>query len=150
MDEHDWRAYPHFAPPEQFAAFQLAKGIFYNNAWENAASAMVRCSYGMSERCSGMSTLPAAADCRLVATHRVIFDHKSKLQRIPGRLSYYRALSITGTDGNLSCTSLQEMSAIAAKNSALLLHQHLTTDFGLVQQNHSSKAAENTRSVADA
>lgn len=42
MDEHDWCAYPHFAPPEQFPAFKLAKGIFYNNAWENAASAMVR------------------------------------------------------------------------------------------------------------
>ncbi len=42
MDEHDWRAYPHFAPPEQFPAFKLAKGIFYNNALENAASAMVR------------------------------------------------------------------------------------------------------------
>ena len=29
-----------FNPPEHFARFQLAEGLFYNNAWENAASAM--------------------------------------------------------------------------------------------------------------
>ena len=34
--EHKWAAYPRFAPPEQFAPFALAPGIFYNNAWENA------------------------------------------------------------------------------------------------------------------
>ena len=34
--EHKWAAYPRFAPPEQFAPFTLAPGIFYNNAWENA------------------------------------------------------------------------------------------------------------------
>lgn len=29
-----------FHPPEQFAPFQLGEGLYYNNAWENAASAM--------------------------------------------------------------------------------------------------------------
>jgi prenylcysteine oxidase / farnesylcysteine lyase len=38
--EDDWFAYPKFAPPEEFAPFRLAEGIFYNNALENAASAM--------------------------------------------------------------------------------------------------------------
>eukprot|EP00884_Botryococcus_braunii_P013711 jgi/Botrbrau1/22340/Bobra.0002s0018.1 len=37
---HDWKAYPVFSPPEQFAPFQLAEGLYYNNAWENSASAM--------------------------------------------------------------------------------------------------------------
>eukprot|EP00798_Chlamydomonas_sp_ICE-L_P018393 gene18393-24865_t len=36
----DWKAYPKFSPPERFAPFELAPGIFYNNAIENAASAM--------------------------------------------------------------------------------------------------------------
>jgi len=36
----DWYAYPQFKPPEKFAPFRLAPGIFYNNAFENAASAM--------------------------------------------------------------------------------------------------------------
>ena len=34
--EHKWAAYPRFAPPERFAPFTLAPGIYYNNAWENA------------------------------------------------------------------------------------------------------------------
>jgi len=29
-----------FHPPEQFAAFELAEGLYYNNAFENAASAL--------------------------------------------------------------------------------------------------------------
>lgn len=33
-------AYPAFDPPEDFAPFQLAEGLFYNNALENAASAL--------------------------------------------------------------------------------------------------------------
>ncbi|KAK9823597.1 hypothetical protein WJX72_004119 [[Myrmecia] bisecta] len=37
---HPWFAYPKFHPPEQFAPFKLADGLFYGNAWENAASAM--------------------------------------------------------------------------------------------------------------
>lgn len=35
-----WYAYPKFQPPEQFAPFKLADGLFYGNAWENAASCM--------------------------------------------------------------------------------------------------------------
>ena len=35
-----WYAYPKFQPPEQFAPFKLADGLFYSNAWENAASCM--------------------------------------------------------------------------------------------------------------
>lgn len=35
-----WYAYPKFQPPEQFAPFKLAGGLFYGNAWENAASCM--------------------------------------------------------------------------------------------------------------
>ena len=36
----DWLAYPHFRPPERFQPFKLADGLYLNNAWENAASAM--------------------------------------------------------------------------------------------------------------
>ena len=36
----DWEAYPHFSPPERFQPFKLAPGLYLNNAWENAASAM--------------------------------------------------------------------------------------------------------------
>lgn len=35
-----WSAYPVFDPPEQFAPFKLAEGLFYNNAIETAASCM--------------------------------------------------------------------------------------------------------------
>lgn len=35
-----WYAYPHFHPPEQYAPFRLADGLFYSNALENAASCM--------------------------------------------------------------------------------------------------------------
>ena len=35
-----WLAYPHFAPPERFQPFKLTEGLYLNNAWENAASAM--------------------------------------------------------------------------------------------------------------
>lgn len=35
-----WYAYPQFHPPEQYAPFKLADGLFYSNAWENAASCM--------------------------------------------------------------------------------------------------------------
>ena len=35
-----WYAYPRFRPPEQFAPFRLADGLFYSNAMENAASCM--------------------------------------------------------------------------------------------------------------
>ena len=38
--EKKWNAYPKFSPPERFAPFKLAPGVFYNNALENAASAM--------------------------------------------------------------------------------------------------------------
>ena len=40
IGEFPWLAYPVFHPPEQFAPFKLADGLFYNNAWENAASCM--------------------------------------------------------------------------------------------------------------
>lgn len=72
--QENWNAYPKFAPPEDFARFELAKGIFYNNALENAASAM-------------------------------------------------------------------EMSAIAAKNSALLVHRHLTSVWGHLPQEHPTASA---------
>ncbi len=35
-----WYAYPQFQPPEQYAPFKLADGLFYSNALENAASCM--------------------------------------------------------------------------------------------------------------
>lgn len=35
-----WYAYPQFHPPEQYAPFRLAHGLFYGNALENAASCM--------------------------------------------------------------------------------------------------------------
>ena len=35
-----WYAYPQFHPPEQYAPFRLADGLFYSNAMENAASCM--------------------------------------------------------------------------------------------------------------
>lgn len=37
---HSWEAYPAFDPPENFPPFQLAEGLYYNSAAENAASAM--------------------------------------------------------------------------------------------------------------
>ncbi len=40
VGQHDWHAYPHFEPPEEFAPFQLAPGLYYGNALETAASAM--------------------------------------------------------------------------------------------------------------
>lgn len=36
----NWLAYPQFDPPERFQPFRLAEGLYLNNAWENAASAM--------------------------------------------------------------------------------------------------------------
>lgn len=36
----EWKAYPHFDPPEAFPPFKLTEGVCLNNAWENAASAM--------------------------------------------------------------------------------------------------------------
>jgi hypothetical protein len=38
--EADWRAYPHFQPPEVFAPFRLMDGMCYINTLESAASAM--------------------------------------------------------------------------------------------------------------
>ncbi|BDA40407.1 Prenylcysteine oxidase [Coccomyxa sp. Obi] len=40
LSSREWKAYPHFSPPERFPPFQLAPGLYLNNAWENAASAM--------------------------------------------------------------------------------------------------------------
>ncbi|KAI8469589.1 MAG: Prenylcysteine lyase-domain-containing protein [Monoraphidium minutum] len=40
VDSAPWLAYPKFSPPEEFAPFQLAPGLVYQNALENAASAM--------------------------------------------------------------------------------------------------------------
>ena len=40
LAEYPWLAYPVFSPPEKFAPFVLVDGLLYNNAWENAASAM--------------------------------------------------------------------------------------------------------------
>ena len=56
---HDWHkgAYPVFEPPERFAPFQLAPGLVYLNAWENAASAME------------MSAVSAANGAALVLQH---------------------------------------------------------------------------------
>ncbi len=36
----EWKAYPLFSPPERFPPFRLTPGLYLNNAWENAASAM--------------------------------------------------------------------------------------------------------------
>lgn len=40
VGERSWKAYPQYDPPELFAPFKLAPGLFYGNAWESAASAM--------------------------------------------------------------------------------------------------------------
>ena len=40
LAECPWLAYPVFSPPEKFAPFVLVDGLLYNNAWENAASAL--------------------------------------------------------------------------------------------------------------
>lgn len=39
-------AYPAFDPPENFPPFQLSEGLYYANAWENAASAMEMAALG--------------------------------------------------------------------------------------------------------
>lgn len=57
VDAHDWYAYPMLSPPEAFAPFQLARGIYYNNAIESAASAME------------MSAIAAKNSALLVAQH---------------------------------------------------------------------------------
>ena len=54
---HDWYAYPVFNPPEDFAPFKLAPGLYYGNAWENAASAME------------MSAVSAANSALMVSKH---------------------------------------------------------------------------------
>jgi hypothetical protein len=41
-----WDAYPVFNPPELFPPFQLAEGLYYTAAWENAASAMEMAAIG--------------------------------------------------------------------------------------------------------
>lgn len=41
VHRRDWYAYPQLSPPKSFPPFQLASGIYYNNAIESAASAMV-------------------------------------------------------------------------------------------------------------
>lgn len=38
--QRSWAAYPRYSPPEAFAPFRLAEGLYYNNAIESAASAM--------------------------------------------------------------------------------------------------------------
>lgn len=40
IKEHVWQAYPRFSPPEVFAPTILTRGLYYNNALENSASAM--------------------------------------------------------------------------------------------------------------
>ncbi|GAX76995.1 hypothetical protein CEUSTIGMA_g4442.t1 [Chlamydomonas eustigma] len=40
LAKEDWRAYPHFQPPEVFTPFKLIDGFCYVNTIENAASAM--------------------------------------------------------------------------------------------------------------
>jgi prenylcysteine oxidase/farnesylcysteine lyase len=40
LGNRTWDAYPRFAPPERFAPFELAPGLCYASALENAASAM--------------------------------------------------------------------------------------------------------------
>lgn len=57
VDHHSWNAYPVLRPPQQFAPFRLAPGIFYNNAIESAASAME------------MSAIAAKNSALLVARH---------------------------------------------------------------------------------
>jgi hypothetical protein len=39
-----WLAYPQFAPPEKFAPFELAPGLYYANALENALS-VIECGF---------------------------------------------------------------------------------------------------------
>lgn len=39
-------AYPAFDPPENYPPFQLSQGLYYANAWENAASAMEMAALG--------------------------------------------------------------------------------------------------------
>lgn len=57
VDYREWYAYPHLAPLEADTPFQLAPGLFYNNAIESAASAME------------MSAIAAKNSALLVARH---------------------------------------------------------------------------------
>ena len=75
---HDWLAYPVFDPPERFAPFQLADGLVYLNAWENAASAME------------MSAVSAANGAALVLQHlRIPGDRTQHLSRQHGALAVH-------------------------------------------------------------
>ena len=67
--QHDWRAYPVFDPPEQFARFALAAGLVYLNAWENAASAME------------MSAVSASNGAALVLQHLLQSHHRQVIAK---------------------------------------------------------------------
>jgi Prenylcysteine lyase len=73
--EQNWHAYPKFAPPEEFAPFELAKGIYYNNALENAASAME------------MSALAAKNNALLVQQHLSLAWRRGQEHRLPDALA---------------------------------------------------------------
>lgn len=40
IKQESWEAYPLFNPPEEFDSSSISAGFFYNNAIENAASAL--------------------------------------------------------------------------------------------------------------
>ncbi|CAL5225135.1 g7913 [Coccomyxa viridis] len=76
LEDRSWLAYPHFSPPERFQPFKLTEGLYLNNAWENAASAME------------MSAV-AAKNCALL-----IAQHLSKSHACSSR-----GPSVSGTSG---------------------------------------------------
>jgi prenylcysteine oxidase / farnesylcysteine lyase len=55
--EHPWLAYPHYSPPEQFADFQIAEGLYYLNGIEAGAS------------CIEISAIAARNAAMLAAAH---------------------------------------------------------------------------------
>lgn len=57
VDRAPWMAYPLFSPPERFAPFVLSEGLIYQNAMENAASAMEVRGCGSWELCAGLPGL---------------------------------------------------------------------------------------------
>ena len=74
----EWLAYPKFKSPEQFQPFELTAGLYLNNAWENAASAMEM-------------SIVAAKNCALLtaqhlAGHALTDSSEAKADVTPGAM----------------------------------------------------------------
>jgi hypothetical protein len=97
-------AYPAFDPPENYPPFQLSQGLYYPNAWENAASAMEMAALG------GRNVALLAAE--YLSNQRISIsssDHVSVIER--GQLNEDKS---SGVGLHIRDTRLYKESAAAA------------------------------------